>query len=99
MAVDLHPDVAYYRETTFACPVQIEGRLHSGEWFYFRYRFGCASVGIGGSPEQANYDALTVGRDQATVRHVDDIDGAFAGTDERDAVFAAAYAKRRAVTS
>lgn len=41
-----HPDVAEQRLTCEACPVQIEGRLTDGRWFYFRYRYGVARLGI-----------------------------------------------------
>lgn len=33
------------------CPEQHEGRLHSGEFFYFRYRHGHASVTLADRPE------------------------------------------------
>jgi hypothetical protein len=34
-----------------ACPEQHEGRLRSGEFFYFRYRHGWASVTLGDRPQ------------------------------------------------
>ena len=91
---DLHRDVAAYWETTLACPVQIEGQLLNGDWFYFRYRSGRATIGLGGSPEQASYDEYVVGR-YVAVRHGDRLDGCFESNAERNAVFAAALTERR----
>lgn len=37
--------------TCQACPVQWEGRLVDGRYFYFRYRSGWASLALGQSAE------------------------------------------------
>lgn len=42
---DTRVDTAWW--TSSRCPDQYEGRLHDGRWFYFRYRWGLAYVGIG----------------------------------------------------
>ena len=51
--------VAWARFTTVACPVQIEGQLADGRWFYFRARYSHAGVGIGADLQRAavDYDA------------------------------------------
>lgn len=90
----LHPAVATYREITSACPVQCTGQLVTGEWFYFRYRFGRATLGIGGSQEQANYDEYAA---SPFILHGDAMQGCFDSDDERDEVFARLY-ELRAVT-
>lgn len=36
-----------YRQTSFACPEQYAGTLDTGEFFYFRYRNGYASLTLG----------------------------------------------------
>lgn len=38
------PRIDNYKQTSFACPEQYEGQLLTGEFFYFRYRHGCASL-------------------------------------------------------
>ena len=45
------------RVTTEGAPVQIEGRLHTGEHFYFRARHRAISLGIGATAEEALYDS------------------------------------------
>jgi hypothetical protein len=42
-----HPLVASQKRTSGACPEQYEGQLTDGRWFYFRYRFGWATLGLG----------------------------------------------------
>lgn len=39
-----------------AVPLQAEGRLDDGRYYYFRYRFGRAGIGVGDSPEAAVED-------------------------------------------
>jgi len=39
--------VADATQTCRSNPEQYEGLLHDGRWFYFRYRWGAAYVGIG----------------------------------------------------
>lgn len=41
-----HPAIAEQRVTCRGCPTQIEGRLVDGRWFYFRYRYGTARLGL-----------------------------------------------------
>lgn len=78
-----HPAVATATLTCGACPVQYEGQLLDGRHFYFRYRWGRATLGIGATPDAAAEDpdevGLTVG---------DNLRGVFDSDEERDAVFA-----------
>ena len=78
-----HPAVASSAETCSACPVQYEGQLVDGRYFYFRYRFGRATLGLGETPDDAvddpNETSLAVG---------DSLRGVYAGDEERDEVFA-----------
>lgn len=37
-----------YEQTCFACPTQYQGQLRDGAWFYFRYRYGTASLSFDG---------------------------------------------------
>lgn len=52
--------VTTYTLTCGACPTQYEGTLHDGRCFYFRYRGGIASLGIGDSAAAAVADPNTV---------------------------------------
>ncbi|QPC81044.1 hypothetical protein G4Y79_15175 [Phototrophicus methaneseepsis] len=45
---------------TTACPVQIVGRLHDGQAFYFRERWGEWEAGIGASDELAHQAAFYI---------------------------------------
>jgi hypothetical protein len=36
-----------------AVPVQVEGELADGRWYFFRYRHGVAGLGIGATEEEA----------------------------------------------
>jgi hypothetical protein len=47
-------------QTCFACPTQWEGDLANGQHFYFRFRHGTASLGIGESVSAAICDEQTV---------------------------------------
>lgn len=51
--------VATYRQTCIACPTQYEGTLKDGQVFYFRYRHGRASLGLGADEEAAVCDPST----------------------------------------
>lgn len=64
------------------CPVQYVGQLINGQEFYFRYRSGWASLGIGHTEDDAICDPLTVG-----IKHGDGLQGSFDDDAERDAVF------------
>lgn len=46
-AVLEQPAIASANLNTDVAPVQVSGRLRDGRWFYFRYRFGHAGLGIG----------------------------------------------------
>lgn len=49
--------------TCMGCPMQAEGTLTDGRWFYFRYRWGRATFGIGDLIDAAIGDPKTVGLD------------------------------------
>jgi hypothetical protein len=50
----VHPALADWRVTCVAAPVQIEGALIDGRWFYFRARHDAATVGLSRhSPDEA----------------------------------------------
>lgn len=42
-----HPAIKVARQTCAGCPDQWEGELHDGRHFYFRYRWGIASLALG----------------------------------------------------
>jgi hypothetical protein len=50
------PELETAELTCVAMPVQIEGKLRDGRWFYFRYRFGRAGIGIGRTEHEAVVD-------------------------------------------
>jgi hypothetical protein len=85
----LHPLVATEEMTCVACPEQWEGTLRDGRHFYFRYRGGRASLGLGIGPESAVDDPH-----EARVRHGDSLQGIFGSDDDRRAVFAELLAYR-----
>jgi hypothetical protein len=65
------PDVIEKRElTSIAAPMQYEGQLRDGRRYYFRYRWGIASLGIGASRAEAIADPNTV-----SVQIGDELDG------------------------
>lgn len=58
--LDFHEAVADYKWTCYACPAQAEGTLNDGLRFYFRYRYGVASLGVGATAAEAIRDVATV---------------------------------------
>lgn len=65
------PDVIEKRRlTSIAAPMQYEGQLRDGRRYYFRYRWGIASLGIGASTVEAIADPDTV-----SVKIGDELDG------------------------
>lgn len=80
-----HPAVAIATLTCCACPVQYSGRFVDGRFFYFRYRFGRASLAAG-----RNRDGVE-GRQDVVVAHGDAMQGCFDSEHERDLVFAKLY--------
>lgn len=71
-------------QTCYACPAQWEGTLKDGRAFYFRYRSGEASLGIGKTRDQAITDP------GAWRTHGDGLDG-FMEEDEFHDVFGLLY--------
>lgn len=53
--------VVEYRTTCAAAPVQMEGTLSDGRFFYFRSRHRSITLGLGDSPEAAVSDPNEVG--------------------------------------
>lgn len=47
--------------TCYGCPMQAEGQLDDGRWFYFRYRWGHATFGVGADLVEAIRDENTAG--------------------------------------
>jgi hypothetical protein len=78
-----HPAIASSAQTCWACPEQYEGQLIDGQFFYFRYRFGCATLGVGPTLDEAVEDPR-----EARLRVGDNLRGTFDSTEERDLVFA-----------
>jgi hypothetical protein len=76
-----NPLIAEQHQTCYGCPDQWEGRLLSGEFFYFRYRSGWASLAVG-------HDADAVsGRQDVGMGHGDGLQGIFESAEARTAVF------------
>lgn len=81
------PRIRSQVQTCFACPEQYEGELITGEYFYFRYRYGVASLylsweGVPRGPEKADaYDSMSVGNDS--------LSGIFESSEERNNTFKA----------
>lgn len=92
MVVDLASvwGVKTVRCTCYACPDQWEGQLIDGTYFYFRYRWGCASLGFSNeSPFEAVDDPHTV-----YIDHGGAFDGVFESDAERIDVFTRLLRKR-----
>ncbi len=77
-----HPLVRTAEETCGGCPVQIEGTLVDGHHFYFRYRHGYASLGVGPTEDAAIRDP-----DAAGMEYGDGWVGVFESAAERNSVF------------
>jgi hypothetical protein len=84
-----HPAVRAAVQTCGACPDQWEGTLIDGRHFYFRYRSGRASLGIGADPDAAAEDPET-----ARLGHGDAAQGYFDSDEERNGVFERLYQQR-----
>lgn len=73
------------REIGFACPEQWDGQLTTGEFFYFRYRYGVAALYLCWTemprgPEKADaYESMSVGDGYA---------GIFESSEQRNWAFA-----------
>lgn len=78
------PRIDNYRQTGFSCPESYEGELLTGEFFYFRYRNGCASLYLSWyiiphGPLSADvYTSMDVG---------DDLQGIFESDEQRNGTF------------
>ncbi|HEU4540395.1 MAG TPA: hypothetical protein VFR23_04650 [Jiangellaceae bacterium] len=77
-----NPAVAEWVQTCWGCPDQYEGRLADGRWFYFRYRYGWATLGLGADLGEAIGDRNRAGMDVG-----DNLRGVFGSDEERDEVF------------
>ena len=79
------PRIAQQEQTCFACPEQYEGQLTTGEYFYFRYRYGIASLylsweAVPNGPSTADAcDSMSVGNDSLM--------GTFESNEERNNTF------------
>lgn len=79
-----HPQIATSKKTCDSNPEQYEGWLTDGRWFYFRYRWGTAELGIGADLDAAVEDSLNHGRTVGESGY----EGEFVSTEQRDAAFA-----------
>jgi hypothetical protein len=77
-----HPAVLFSRGGG-ACPEQYEGLLRDGQSFYFRYRYGSASLGVGDTRDYAISDPKHV-----QINHGDNMQGIFGDFRTRNQVFA-----------
>lgn len=80
-----NPHVVEQEMTCGACPVQIEGRLDDGRYFYFRYRSGRARLGLGMDDHAAVGQAFT--EDGAAMSFGDGLQGFFESDDDMNEVF------------
>lgn len=71
--------VATAKKTSSACPEQYEGTLTDGRMFYFRYRFGVASLAVG--------DEDCLGRRDVEMECGDRLQGQFDDVEQRDHIF------------
>lgn len=85
----LHPLVATATQTCFACPEQWEGTLIDGSHFYFRYRHGVASLGVGPDEGSAVDDP-----NEVSMRYGDSMQGILDGAESRRAAFAELMLRR-----
>lgn len=69
------------KQTCYGCPEQYEGKLTDGRWFYFRYRWGYASLAVGD-----DHDAV-MGRQDVGMGVGDGLQGIFDSPEQRDRVF------------
>lgn len=84
-----HPLVLASEQTTLAMPEQHEGVLHDGRQFYFRYRQGWATLGLGDTIDDAVGDPVEVG---IGVGHR--YQGSFRTDSQRQTVFALLLERR-----
>lgn len=75
--------VADDEQTCSACPVQWEGQLRDGRFFYFRYRSGNATLAIG-----PTLDEVRGRMDQSRLRIGDGLDGSMTDDEYRCAFLA-----------
>ena len=79
-----HPLVAECEHTCESVPDQYQGRLRDGRWFYFRFRFGAAGLGVGATLD----DAVLRSFDNMVPMEGDRYRGCFDDDQERDETFA-----------
>jgi len=86
MSGEYHKIVKDDALTCESCPTQWEGQLHDGRYFYFRYRFGWASLAIGATAGKVT------GRSDVSEEIGDDLDGSM-DIDEYRAAFLRLYGR------
>lgn len=79
--------------TCLGCPMQAEGQLDDGRWFYFRYRWGHATFGVGATPGEAVADQ----RGGDGIAYGDELQGVLDSA-EADELLRRAMEQRLAVT-
>jgi hypothetical protein len=85
-----HPLIAESDHTCWGCPDQYEGTLTDGRWFYLRYRWGVAQLGVGVDLDDAVRDSCG----GSSRRISDGLAGIFESDEQRDEVFAALLGER-----
>lgn len=81
----LNPHIVEQETTCEACPVQLEGRLDDGRYFYFRYRWGRAALGVGETPQAAVNEQR--GGCGEYMEHGDSLQGVFESDEDLNEVF------------
>jgi hypothetical protein len=77
-----HPLIATAERTCLGCPEQYEGQLRDGRYFYYRFRWGTATLGLGATIDEAVADPFEAGAYLG-----DDLRGFFNDDWERDNTF------------
>lgn len=86
-----HPAIRTARMTCSACPEQWEGELHDGRFFYFRYRFGRATLALGANRQDVSgvtQLGQCEGVDVSMLEHGGRYDGSLGSDQVRAEVFA-----------
>lgn len=87
-----NPEILIQDVTGLGCPEVHEGTLLGGQSFFFRYRHGTASLGVGWNPEAAMM-ASSLNGDAAYLEVGDPIQGVFFDDRDRDDTFATLLAQ------
>lgn len=78
------PRIDTFNQTSFACPESYTGQLRTGEFFYFRYRNGYASLYL--SWTAVPYGTISADSDNG-IGVGDSLQGIFDDDEQRNGVF------------